>query len=187
MISIVLALALFAQVKPAMQSFTGRVTGVHDGDTISVRLDNLSELKVRLAALDAPEVKQPFWEQSKRALSEKVFDKEVKILWRERDRHGQIVGHVMVDDHWINHQMVQEGWAWGFNETPDDGRIGRWQTEARTFKRGLWADSHPIPPWEFRHDTKPVQSPQPTPPRQRRRLLRTTPPTLPRPAFPARQ
>lgn len=40
-------------------TLTGRVVGVHDGDTITVLGADKSQHKLRLAALDAPERKQP--------------------------------------------------------------------------------------------------------------------------------
>lgn len=42
----------------------GLVVGVHDGDTIKV-LSKKTEYQVRLARIDAPELKQPFGKQSK--------------------------------------------------------------------------------------------------------------------------
>ncbi|MDB5821392.1 MAG: uncharacterized protein JWR21_96 [Herminiimonas sp.] len=39
---------------------TGRVVGVHDGDTITVLDVGKTQYKIRLAGIDAPELKQAF-------------------------------------------------------------------------------------------------------------------------------
>ena len=34
-----------------------------------------------------------------------------------------------------------------------DMSLGDWEDEVRLTKRGLWADSDPVPPWEWRKGT----------------------------------
>ncbi len=56
-----------------------RVVGVHDGDTLTGLNDQKEQVKVRLDAIDAPELGQPFGRSSKKALSDKVFGKDVVV------------------------------------------------------------------------------------------------------------
>src|SRR5947207_2877932 len=88
--------------------FTGKVVKVTDGDTIHVLLDKETH-KIRLLHIDAPESKQAFGTKAKQALSEKVFGKEVKVVWKERDRYKRILGDIYLGDRWINLEMVQDG------------------------------------------------------------------------------
>jgi micrococcal nuclease len=63
--------------------FTGKVVKVTDGDTIHVLLDKETH-KIRLLHIDAPESKQAFSTKAKQALSEMVFGKDVKVVWKAR-------------------------------------------------------------------------------------------------------
>ncbi len=50
--------------------------GVHDGDTLTGITASNEQVKVRLDAIDAPEIKQPYGQAAKKALSDMVFGKE---------------------------------------------------------------------------------------------------------------
>jgi micrococcal nuclease len=65
--------------KDALQTITGRVVGVHDGDSITVLASGNEQLKVRLDGIDAPELRQPFGQKSKQALSDLVFNNSVAL------------------------------------------------------------------------------------------------------------
>jgi micrococcal nuclease len=74
-------IALLARAAAAdVQTITARVVGVHDGDTITALRDDKQQLKVWLHGIDAPELGQPFGQASKKALSEKVFGKDVVVI-----------------------------------------------------------------------------------------------------------
>lgn len=47
--------------------------------------------------------------------------------------------------------MVKGGWAWHYKAYSKDKRLADAEVGARRTRRGLWADSHPVPPWEFRN------------------------------------
>ena len=47
--------------------------------------------------------------------------------------------------------LVKEGWCWWYRKyAPGDTVLEGLETEARETRKGLWADSSPIPPWEWR-------------------------------------
>ena len=75
-----LALLLIAFSAPAAE-FAGRVVGVHDGDTITVLDASRIQHKIRLAGIDAPELKQAFGSKSKQNLSGLIYNKQVKVEW----------------------------------------------------------------------------------------------------------
>jgi endonuclease YncB( thermonuclease family) len=129
--------------------FTGKVVKVTDGDTVHVLLDRETH-KIRLLHIDAPESKQAFGTKAKQALSERVFGKEVKVVWKSRDRYKRILGDIYLGDRWINLEMVQDGMAWHYKQFSKDEKMAQAEDEARKAKKGLWADPNPIPPWEFR-------------------------------------
>lgn len=147
-ILIVTGLVLAAPPK-VIEEFTGKVIGVTDGDTIKVLL-NKETITIRLEGIDAPESKQSFGNKSKQALSDIVFGMEVTIRKTGDDRYGRTLGVVIVGDVDANAKMVEDGWAWHFEKYNDEERLAKLETEAREAKRGLWADTNPLAPWEYR-------------------------------------
>lgn len=133
---------------------TGRVVGVTDGDTITVLDAEKVQHKIRLEGIDAPESKQAFGSKAKQALSDRIFDKTVRIEWKEKDRYGRILGRVYAGKDHVNLDMVRDGFAWHFKRYSKDQNLSDAETEAREAGRGLWADKDPVPPWEFRKRPK---------------------------------
>ena len=87
-------------------SFTGRVERVIDGDTIIVGTN-----RVRLAAIDAPEMKQRGGPESRTALADMILHRTVRVEWRHRGRYRRIIGQVYCGRLWINRKLVAGGWA----------------------------------------------------------------------------
>ncbi|WP_244583516.1 thermonuclease family protein, partial [Escherichia coli] len=50
----------------------------------------------------------------------------------------------------VNQFMVRAGAAWVYEQYNTDPVLPVLQGEARQQKRGLWADSAPVPPWVWR-------------------------------------
>jgi len=144
-----LVVTLPERTKP-VEGNSGRVVGVHDGDTITVLTPDNVQLKIRLVEIDAPEIKQPFGQQSKQALSALVFGKSVEIRPTGKDRYGRTLARVFVDGTDVNLAMVKAGMAWRFDKYSKDGAFQTAQQEAQRARRGLWAEPAPVAPWEWR-------------------------------------
>ena len=158
-------IALMVSIGASAETLTGTVVGVADGDTITVLDANREQRKIRVAGIDAPEKAQPFGQRSKESLSAMVFGKEVDVQWHKHDRYQRIVGKVMVQPSGCptcsktldaGLALVTVGLAWWFEkyakeQSPEDaGRYEFAEHEARAKRAGLWADGHPVPPWEWR-------------------------------------
>ncbi len=144
-----LVVTLPERTKPTVGN-SGKVVGVHDGDTITTLTPGNVQLKIRLVEIDAPEIKQPFGQQSKQALSALVFGKDVEIRATGKDQYGRTLARLFVDGADVNLAMVKAGMAWRFEKYSKDGAFLSAQEEARVAKRGLWCDPAPIPPWDWR-------------------------------------
>ena len=145
-----IAWVVLATTTIAADTITGRVVGVTDGDTITVR-GTTDTIKVRLSGIDTPERGQPFGTKAKQALSEKVFGKDVSISSSGEDRYGRTLGVIILDGESVNLWLVRDGWAWWYERyAPDDTQLRDAQQEARQAGRGLWADPNPVPPWDWR-------------------------------------
>src|SRR5262245_64909744 len=95
-VSVVL-LALWLTPSIAGETFTGKVVGVTDGDTISV-LRTGRAVKVRLEGIDCPEMGDPFSKTAKQFTSKLLFGKEVEVRIKDTDRYGRLVARVLVGD-----------------------------------------------------------------------------------------
>ena len=141
---------------PATRSLEGKVVGVSDGDTITVLGTDNQQTRVRLQGIDAPESQQAFGQVSKRNLSNLVFDRQVVVEYEKTDRYGRTLGKVLVNRRDVNLEQIKAGLAWHYKyyqdeQAPDDRRLyADAEAEARSVRRGLWADQAPIPPWDFR-------------------------------------
>jgi micrococcal nuclease len=135
-------------------SFSGKVVGVADGDTIvvlKVAGDTKTPIKVRLHGIDCPEKAQAFGQKAKQFTSQMVYGKKVRVEVKDTDRYGRTVGEVFIGTDSLNRKLVQNGLAWWYRRyAPHDGELGALEKDARSNRRGLWADAAPIPPWDFR-------------------------------------
>jgi len=147
------ALVLFLLATPAFGAeLTGRVVAVSDGDTLTLLTVQRNQVRIRLAAIDAPEHDQPYGNRAKQALSALVFARDVNIAVVDHDRYGRTVGRVQVGEIDVNAQLLREGAAWVFTRYNDDPNLVTIEAEARAAKRGLWAlpKDQQVPPWEWR-------------------------------------
>jgi endonuclease YncB( thermonuclease family) len=138
---------------PKGETMAGKVVGVVDGDTLTLLVEK-TQYKIRLWGIDAPESRQPYGTQAKKALSEKVFGKEVKVISNGADKYGRTLGIVRIDKREINTEMVKEGMAWHYKHFTESKTLAESEEEARKAKIGLWADEKPVAPWEWRNPKK---------------------------------
>jgi endonuclease YncB( thermonuclease family) len=149
----------------AVADITGTVVAVTDGDTIKVLDANRVTHKVRLTGIDAPERGQHYGNTSRKHLASLVSGREVFVESSRQDRYGRLLGKVWVQPAdcsscgktlEANHAQLLAGMAWWYryyaNSQPvqDRGRYESAEEEARVRKRGLWADPHPINPYQWR-------------------------------------
>jgi endonuclease YncB( thermonuclease family) len=135
-------------------SFTGQVVGVTDGNSIKVLHDDKAEM-VRLLGIDCPERKQPFGTRAKQFTSHQIFGMKVTVRAAGRDRYGRTVAEVILPDRRnLNHELLKAGLAWWYRKYSNDTMLGELEAEARKQKRGLWVEPHPVPPWEWRSESK---------------------------------
>jgi endonuclease YncB( thermonuclease family) len=140
----------------AATGFQGKVVGVSDGDTLTI-LDQRQPVRVRLAAIDAPEHGQPFGQRAKASLSELAYGKLADVDEQGRDKYGRVLGRVRVGGVDVNAEQVRRGYAWVFRRFSHDAALIALEAEARAARRGLWAEPAPVPPWTWRDRRPPAQ------------------------------
>jgi micrococcal nuclease len=128
---------------------TGQVVSVHDGNTITVQLDDRKE-KVRLTGIDAPELGQAPWgEHSRDALKELVDGKTVRLETdvTVQDQYGRLLAYVYVGETFVNLELVRQGQAVLYTVPPNVAHVEEYrkaQTEAREAGRGVWNTAQPL-------------------------------------------
>ncbi|ENG4975167.1 thermonuclease family protein [Escherichia coli] len=128
----------------------GKVIRVLDGDTIEV-LHNNKPVRVRLANIDAPEKTQAYGSWSMNQLKNLVAGKSVTVTYTGTDRYGRVLGLVETKHINVNRSQVISGAAWVYERYNTDKALPALQKAAQEQGFGLWADSQPVPPWEWRH------------------------------------
>lgn len=138
----------------------GVVVGVADGDTITVLDQRLTQHKIRFAFIDAPEKNQPYGKQAKQQLSDLVYRQLVRVDVLEQDRYGRNVGRIWLGNKDINLALVQAGYAWHYQQYAKDQPSGDFrayeqaQLDANARHDGLWRDTAPVAPWDFRRQQR---------------------------------
>jgi micrococcal nuclease len=108
--------------------------------------------RIRLWGIDAPEMNQAFGSRAKQFTGDLAFGKAVTLRVHDVDRYGRQVAKIILPDgRNLNREIVAAGLAWWYRQyAKHDTELERLEAQAKTAKRGLWADIDPMPPWEFR-------------------------------------
>ena len=148
-----------------LQSMKARVVRVADGDTVTVVEEGKPDCgkkcrhKIRLLGIDAPEMSMPYGQESKVALERliKNANNKVTVTWRKPDRYKRYVGKLEANGKDLNLEMIKQGMAWYFErykkdviDKEDQSHYEKAQQEARKQRIGLWKDSNPMAPWDWR-------------------------------------
>jgi len=144
----------------------GRVVGISDGDTITILDSENRQHKIRLSGIDAPEKAQAFGNRARQHLVSLAFGKSVTVEWRKQDKYGRIVGKVLANcdqpgcPQDAGLEQLKAGMAWwyrkyaGEQSAEDRERYEAAEQAARDGKLGLWRDPKPVPPWDWRKQSK---------------------------------
>lgn len=103
--------------------------------------------RVRLASIQAPRSGQPFATQAKDRLVALLAGSRVELALADKgtDRHGDVLAHVFVGQgEWVQRALIADGLARVHTRADMRrcaGPLLKAEDEARTAKRGLWADA----------------------------------------------
>lgn len=152
--TVLLLLVLAIAPGTALADFVGRVVKVSDGDTLTVLVQN-TQVKVRLDSIDAPELKQDFGRRSQESLTQICATRNAHVVERGTDKYGRVLGWITCDGVDANSEQVRRGMAWVYDRyAPRNSPLYALQGDARTSRRGLWADPHSVAPWQWRQKSR---------------------------------
>jgi endonuclease YncB( thermonuclease family) len=162
-VHVLLLLVIPAGTASAGRAIDGTVMTVYDGDTVLLTSRGSSRLKVRLFGIDAPETRkpdkpgQPGGEAAKRALMYKIMGRQVSVEVMDIDQYKRVVAVIRYSGRDINREMIDDGMAWAYRQylqTPYESEYIGSENRARSRRAGIWRESNPVPPWEFRSRLK---------------------------------
>jgi micrococcal nuclease len=139
--------SLFSQT-----TLTAKVVGIKDGDTVVV-LDSLNnQTTLRLAEVDCPEKNQPFGTKSKQFTSDQIYLKTIKYIVTDTDRYGRSIAMIYydTDNKYLSAEIIKAGMGWQYKRYSTSKELATFEDNAKRNKIGLWVDSNPVAPWEFR-------------------------------------
>lgn len=151
-----LAMTLMLTIATASaDSLTGRVVKIADGDTLTLAVGRQHH-KIRIAAIDAPERYQAWGDRSRTHLSSLALNQAAVANCSGFDQWGHRLCKLTVNNRDIGLTQIEEGMAWwsrqNANEQPaaEQSAYGSAELMAKLKRRGLWRDTNPMPPWDFR-------------------------------------
>ena len=83
-----------------------------------------------------------------------IGNRDVVVRGLKRDKQGRVSAEVLLHDgRNVGHELLKEGLAWWRRSASSDARLEVIEELAKASDKGLWADSNPVPPWNWK-DTK---------------------------------
>ena len=128
---------------------------VIDGDTI-----HINKNKIRLHAIDAPEINQTcnknsrVWNcgvESTKFLKELIGNNKIECITQGKDRYNRFIGICYKDNLDLNSEMVLNGWAIAYRYYSKD--YVEEEEEAKQEKKGIWIGNFEEP-YLFRKKNK---------------------------------
>jgi micrococcal nuclease len=136
----------------SQNTLTAKVVGIKDGDTVVV-LDSLNnQTTLRLAEVDCPEKSQPFGTKAKQFTSDQIYLKTIKYVVTDTDRYGRSIAMIYydTDNKYLSAEIIKAGMGWHYKRYSTTKELATFEDNAKKNKIGLWVDSNPVAPWEFR-------------------------------------
>lgn len=132
----------------------GRVVAITDGDTLVIQAEH-GRQEIRVAGIDAPERVQSFGARSRANLGQWVFQKHASAECLNSTGNAPKRCVVRVDGEDVGLRQLRDGMAWWVREdfesqTPEALSYQQAETMARLRRLGLWSETNPRPPWDWR-------------------------------------
>ena len=144
------------------ETFSARVIGVIDGDTIVVEHQGEKE-NIRLNGIDCPRAEQRFSSDATTFTHNACFDKNVQVETFNRDANEGTTADVRLPDGTLlNEELVRTGFAWCYQKyapNPNNKKLQQLESTAREKHIGLWSEVDPMPPWKYQLPTQEAKKP----------------------------
>lgn len=152
MIRLILFFLFISLTTFSQTTFNAKVVGIKDGDTVVV-LDSLNnQTTLRLAEVDCPEKNQPFGTKAKQFTSDQIYLKTIKYVVTDTDRYGRSIAMIYydTDNKYLSAEIIKAGMGWHYKRYSTSKELATFEDNARKNKIGLWVDTNPINPSDWR-------------------------------------
>lgn len=124
------------------------VIAIGDGDSLTVRCGGHRPMRVRVAAIDAPERRQAFGQRARQNLAQLCFRQQARLHTLGHDAYGRTLAHVRCNGQDVAAAQVRAGLAWVYRAGDRD--LQQLERHARASRSGLWVQKRPMAPWDYR-------------------------------------
>lgn len=130
------------------------VTRVVDGDTYDL-FYNSKRIRVRIAHVDAPELKQYFGLAASQQITQLLYQRSVLFDSLGKDLYGRVVGNLLLNGKRVDSLLIRNGLAWYNPAFGKDPTLADCMQLAIEERKGLWVCGvdKVCPPWLFRSYT----------------------------------
>ncbi len=160
LIGIIAALMIIIYAAAAFgQTVEGNAVTWFDGDTITVRQNSGKYLRVRLSGIDSPETRQTHGIECKALIKSVTERRKLELDILGKDIYKRSLARIYVRSNSTEEPdigdlslfMIQHGCGWEYGsalDVKDDYQDA--EQIARAAHVGLWFESNPMPPVQFR-------------------------------------
>jgi micrococcal nuclease len=128
----------------------GKVVGVLSGDTLVIQTASGRRVRATIWGIAAPDRLQAYGEAAKRSLSDLAFGKPVRVRIEGSTDSEHVLATLYTGSLNVGSAQTGRGLAWVTNAGGRDTELSNAQRSARTRQAGLWRDSDPVAPWDFK-------------------------------------
>lgn len=126
------------------------VQTVVDGDTINVETEQ-GRRTIRLNHIDAPEVGEPYFLESRQFLVNAILEDHVFVHPRGTDRYGRMIADIITEDTYnISAELLVNGLAFHFKKYSQDPAMDFYEKEAQKKEINLWSKPEYYTRWVAR-------------------------------------
>lgn len=129
-------------------SYAGKILSCHDGDTCKMQQGS-EVITIRLAGIDAPEIKQSNGPSAQRYLESLVKGKDVNLQCKGKSYKRKVCG-LFLGSTDVQKEMVRAGWAFDYPQY-SHRKYKADEEVARLANKGVWASNNIKSPFCFRH------------------------------------
>lgn len=153
-----LVLAMACSLTPAAvhaDTFTGLVVSIVDGDTLVLQVGR-QHYTLELVAIDAPESVQAWGAQSRTHLSRLAINQPATARCTLLERWDHHLCSIQVNGIDLGQQQLANGMAWWDRQNAStlsadaSSAYAHAELMAKLRRLGLWGETNPVPPWQFR-------------------------------------
>lgn len=131
-------------------NFMATIETVIDGDTVTILREGCKYV-IRLEHIDAPEVGEPFFKESRQFIINECWGEPCFFRCHGKEKYGRILAELVnPDTRLINAELVRNGLAYHYKMFSKSRYYEEMEKEAKKEKLNLWSDERFRRAWEDR-------------------------------------